>query len=63
MNMHNGLNFGMGFVDTRVDLHLGALGQPLATADLESFGVAQDHIVRFHNRQRIELVLAPFDKK
>ena len=33
--MHDGLNFGMGFVDTRVDLDLRALGQPLATADLE----------------------------
>jgi hypothetical protein len=46
-----------------MNLHFRALRESSSRGDEKSFGVAHDHIVRFHDRQGVELILAAFDKK
>jgi hypothetical protein len=46
-----------------MNLHFRALGESSSPSDEKSFGVAHDHIVRLHDRQGVELILPPFDKK
>ena len=57
------LHIGSGLVDARVDLDFGALGQPGASSHPESVEIALDHVVRFHDAQGIEVVLAAFHDK
>ena len=63
VDMHDGLDLRVRFVNTSVDLHFGALCQSRSPRDEESLRVAQNHVVRLHDRQSVELIFAAFDEK
>ena len=63
MDVHNGLDLRVSFVNAGVYFHFGALGQSRSSRDEKSLGVAHHHIVRLHDRQGVELILSALDEK